>query len=253
MLWVGYDDGNLQVSRNGGTTWAEVSSNVPGIADGTYVSRIVASSTAAGTAYATFDAHRDGDFRPYVYRTRDFGSSWEALHGGLPETGSVNVLVEHPDNPGTLFVGTEHHVFASTDAGGTWARVPNLPTTNYDDMVIHPRERDLVIGSHGQGVWILDDTRAIAEWAEATAPVTVFSAPLGTIKLWKKDTSYRGQDKYAGANPVDGVEITYRIMNGVGSATMRVHRADGTVIRELTVPGTTGTHRVNWEIGRAHV
>ena len=248
VLWVGFDDGNLQVSRNGGTTWGEVSGNVPGIASATYVSRIVASVTAAGTAYATFDAHRDGDFRPYVYRTRDFGSSWQPLHATLPDMGSVNVLVEHPDNPNTLFLGTEHHIFASTDAGSNWARVPNLPTTNYDDMVIHPREKDLVIGSHGQGVWVLDDTRAIAEWAEATAPVTVFSAPVGTIKLWKKDTSYRGQDKYSGTNPVDGVEITYRLMNGSGSAIMRVENADGVVVRELTVPGVTGTHRVNWDL-----
>lgn len=248
VLWIGFDDGNLQVSRNGGTTWAEVSGNVPGIASATYVSRIVASVTAAGTAYATFDAHRDGDFRPYVYRTRDFGSSWQPLHTTLPDMGSVNVLVEHPDNPNTLFLGTEHHIFASTDAGSNWARVPNLPTTNYDDMVIHPREKDLVIGSHGQGVWVLDDTRAIAEWAEATAPVTVFSAPVGTIKLWKKDTSYRGQDKYSGTNPVDGVEITYRLMNGSGSAIMRVENADGVVVRELTIPGMTGTHRVNWDL-----
>ena len=228
----------------------QVSGNVPGLADGTYVSRIVASSTARGTAYATFDAHRDGDFRPYVYRTRDFGASWEALHATLPEMGSVNVIVEHPDNPSTLFLGTEHHVFASTDAGATWARVPNLPTTNYDDMVIHPREKDLVIGSHGQGVWILDDTRAIAEWADATAPVTVFSAPLGTIKVWKKDTSYRGQDKFAGTNPVDGVEITYRINETSGDrATMRVVRvADDFVVREMSVPGTVGTHRVNWDL-----
>jgi photosystem II stability/assembly factor-like uncharacterized protein len=250
VLWIGFDDGNLQVSRDGGTTWAEVSGNVPGVADGTYVSRVVASSAGAGIAYATFDAHRDGDFRPFVYRTLDFGTSWEPLHTTLPEMGSVNVIVEHPDNPSTLFLGTEHHVFASTDAGANWAQVPNLPTTNYDDMVVHPREKDLVIGSHGQGVWILDDTRAIAEWADATAPVTVFSAPLGTIKLWKKDTSYRGQDKFAGTNPVNGVEVTYRINEAAGTrATMRVVRvADNAVVREMSVPGTVGTHRVNWDL-----
>lgn len=250
VLWVGFDDGNIQLSRDGGTTWAELSGNVRGVPDGTYVSRIVASASAPGTAYATFDAHRDGDFRPYVYRTTDFGVSWTPLHQTLPEMGSVNVIVEHPDNPNTLFLGTEHHVFASTDAGANWARIPNLPTTNYDDMVVHPREKDLVIGSHGQGVWILDDTRAIAEWADATAPVTVFSAPLGTIKLWKKDTSYRGQDKFAGTNPVDGVEVTYRINASAGSrATMRVVRdSDGMVVREVAVPGTVGTHRVNWDL-----
>ena len=250
VLWVGFDDGNLQVSRDGGTTWAEVSGNVPGLPEGTYVSRIAASAAAVGTAYAAFDAHRDGDFRPFVYRTRDFGATWEPLHATLPYPGSVNVIIEHPDNPATLFLGTEHHVFASTDAGRTWARIPNLPTTNYDDLVIHPREKDLVIGSHGQGVWILDDTRALAEWAGATAPVTVFSAPTGTIKVWRKDTSYRGQEPFAGTNPVDGMEVTYRINASAGErATMRVARAsDGAMVREMSVPGSVGTHRVNWDL-----
>lgn len=247
ILWVGFDDGNLQVSRDGGSTWTEVSGHVPGLADGTYVSRITASVAAPGRAYATFDAHRDGDFRPFVFRTTDFGASWEPLHGGLPPMGVVNVIVEHPDNPATLFIGTEHHVFASTDAGTNWARVPNLPTTHYDDMVIHPRERDLVLGTHGQGIWIVDDTRAIAEWGAANAPVTVFSAALGTIRVYRKDTSYRGDDPFAGTNPVDGIEITYRL-TAQGDATLRVMNESGTVVREMRVPGSAGTHRVNWDL-----
>jgi photosystem II stability/assembly factor-like uncharacterized protein len=247
VLWVGFDDGNLQVSQNGGATWSEVSRNVQGIRDGAYVSRITASFTAPGTAYATFDDHRAGDFSPYVYRTEDFGMSWAPLHGALPDMGVVNVIVEHPDNPNTLFVGTEHHVFASTDAGINWAKVPNLPTTHYDDMVIHPREKDLVMGTHGRGFWILDDTRAIAEWAGATAPVTVLSAPTGTIMVYKKDTSYRGQADFLGKNPVDGVEITYKLA-GSGSATLAITHPNGDVIREMGIPGGAGVHRVNWDL-----
>jgi photosystem II stability/assembly factor-like uncharacterized protein len=248
ILWVGFDDGNLQVSRDGGASWTEVSGNVSGIADGTYVSRIIASAASPGTAYATFDAHRDGDFRPYVYRTRDFGASWEPLHATLPEMGVVNVIVEHPDNPATLFLGTEHHAFASTDMGTTWARIPNLPTTHYDDMLVHPRERDLVMGTHGQGIWILDDTRAIAEWASASGPVTVFSAAEGTIRVYRKDTSYRAQDQFAGTNPVDGVELTYRLGPGSGNAALRVTGPTGNVVRTMTVPGEPGTHRVSWDL-----
>lgn len=248
ILWVGFDDGNLQVSRDGGETWTEVSGNVPGIADGTYVSRITASLTAPGTAYAAFDGHRDGDFHPYLYRTRDYGMSWEPLHATLPEVGVVNDVIEHPDNPSTLFVGTEHHAYASTDGGARWARIPNLPTTHYDDILIHPREKDLVLGTHGQGIWILDDTRPIAEWAAATAPVTVFPVQTGTIHIYKKDTSYRAHEPFAGENPPDGVLITYRLASGSGDATMRITNEQGRVVREMVVPGSAGMHRVSWDL-----
>ena len=247
-LWVGFDDGNLQVSRDGGRTWNEVSRNVPGIANGTYVSRITASAEAPGTAYATFDAHRDGDFRPFVFRTRDFGMSWEPLNGTLPALGVVNVIVEHPDNTDVLFLGTEHAALASTDAGVTWAKIPNLPTTHYDDMLIHPREKDLVLATHGRGIWILDDTRPFAEWSRAAGPVTVFSAAPGTIKVYRKDTSYRGQAEFAGQNPPDGVEITYRLGPGGGNAVMSVTNEAGRLVRELRVPAAAGTHRVSWDL-----
>ncbi|UCD23144.1 MAG: glycosyl hydrolase, partial [Gemmatimonadota bacterium] len=106
ILWVGTDDGNVQVSADGGGSWSEVSGNITDLPAGTYVSRVVASAAAAGTGYATFDAHRDGDFEPYVYRTTDLGASWTSIASGLP-TGSVNVVVEHAAQPDVLFVGTE--------------------------------------------------------------------------------------------------------------------------------------------------
>ncbi|MEJ2539908.1 MAG: glycosyl hydrolase [Gemmatimonadota bacterium] len=249
VLWVGMDDGNLQVSRDGGTTWTEVSGNVPGLPHGTYVSRVVASARGAGTAYATFDAHRDGDFGPYVYRTPDFGASWTPLHQGLPD-GSVNVVVEHPDNPDVLFLGTEHAAFASTDAGATWAKMPNLPTTAYDDLAIHPREKDLVFGTHGRGIWILDDTRPLAEWigSVVATPAHLFTIPSRPLALYWKDTSYRGNAEFAGENPPDGVEITYRLGPGGGDALLAVANERGEVVRELRVPSTAGTHRVNWDL-----
>jgi hypothetical protein len=249
VLWVGMDDGNLQVTRDGGDSWREVSGNVPGLPQGTYVSRVAASSTGVGVAYVTFDAHRDGDFAPYVYRTEDFGQSWEPLHAGLP-SGSVNVIVEHPDNARMLFLGTEHAAFASSDAGATWAKLPNLPTTAYDDMVVHPRDKDLVLGTHGRGIWILDDTRPFAEWTAGAlnSPVHLFSMAPTPIFLYWKDTSYRGNAEYAGENPPDGALITYRIASGSGDATLRIVNERGAVVREMRVPGDAGVHRVNWDL-----
>jgi photosystem II stability/assembly factor-like uncharacterized protein len=249
VLWVGTDDGNLQLSRDGGDTWTEFSGNVQGITDGTYVSRIVPSRTGVGTAYVTFDAHRDGDFAPYVFRTTDFGQSWEPLTNGLP-SGSVNALVEHPANPNVLFLGTEHGLFVSTNAGADWVRVPNTPTTAYDDLVIHPREKDLVMGTHGRGIWILDDTRPIAEWNQtvADADAHLFTTSQGTIFNYWKDTSYRGQEAYAGENPPSGTQITYKLGAGSGDARMRITNEDGRVVWDQAVPSSEGIHRVNWDL-----
>jgi len=249
VLWVGMDDGNLQVSRDQGATWNEVSGNVPGLPDGSYVSRVEASAHDLATAYATFDRHRDGDFAPYIYRTTDFGQSWEPLHNGLPEA-SVSVIVEHPDNPDVLFVGTESNAWVSTTGGDAWVKIPGTPTTSYDDMVIHPREKDLVMGTHGRSIWILDDTRFLGEWTEQAlnAPAHLFSMDDGTLFRYRKDNSYRAQAEFSGDNPPDGVEVTYRLGAGAGAAELRVSRADGTVVRRMAVPSSSGTHRVNWDL-----
>ena len=249
VLWVGTDDGNVQLTRDQGKTWTELSGNVPGIPEGSYVSRVEASAHALGTAYVTFDRHRDGDFAPYAFRTTDFGATWTPIHRGLPE-GSVNVIVEHPDNAAVLFLGTENAAWVSTDTGASWALIPNVPRTAYDDMVIHPREKDLVMGTHGRSIWILDDTRFLGEWTPAAtrAPAHLFSAEVGTLFRYRKDNSYRAQAEFAGENPPDGVELTYRLGAGSGDATLQVARADGTVIRRMRVPSTAGLHRVNWDL-----
>ena len=187
VLWVGTDDGNVQLSRDGGSTWTELSGNIDGVADGTYVSRILPSVRGEDVAYVAFDAHRSGDFAPYVFRTEDAGATWLNLSVGLEAGGSVNSLAEHPDNPELIFAGSEHGLFASTDAGATWARMP-APTTAYDDLVIHPRDKDLVMGTHGRGILILDDLGALAAWNArvAAAPAHLFPIRSQAIfQYWK--------------------------------------------------------------------
>ncbi len=248
VLWVGTDDGNVQVTMDGGRSWNEVSGGAPGLPGGAYVSCVAASAEAPGTAYVTFDAHRDGDFRPYVYRAEDYGARWTALHDDLP-SGSVNVLVEHPDNPAVLFIGTEHHVFASTDRGESWARFPQLPTTAYDDMVVHPREKDLVLGTHGRSIIIIDDVSSLARYGETAADAAALYEPgPGTIMNYWKDTSYRAQSVFMGENPVDGTVITYRLGSGSGQAMLTIRNAVGEVVRVMSVPSEPGLHRVNWDL-----
>jgi len=161
VLYTGADDGRLMVTRDGGGSWTDITANVPGVRPFTYVTRIVASHRDAGTAYAAFDGHRDGDFAAHLYRTRDYGASWEEIEDGLPET-SLNAIAQHHRNADLLFVGNEVGVWMSIDEGDSWTELESgLPTVPVDDIEIHPRDNDLVLGTHGRGVWIMDDIGAL--------------------------------------------------------------------------------------------
>jgi photosystem II stability/assembly factor-like uncharacterized protein len=252
VIWVGTDDGNLQVSQDGGATWAEVSRNVRGVRDGTYVSRVVASARWLSVAYATFDAHRDGDLAPYVFKTEDFGVSWAPLVRGLPREGSVNVILEHPSEPDLLFLGTEHALFVSNDAGTNWTRfTSNLPTTLYDDLAIHPRDDDLIVGTHGRSLWILDDLAPLTGWSAEVAAFRAHLFPVREARIFQywKDTSYRGQAAYAGENPTDGAILSYHLSRAASDAAIVVTNSNGDVVRDLPVDGSPGViHRVSWDL-----
>jgi len=250
VIWVGTDDGNIQVSRDGGEKWEEVSGNITGIPAGSYVSRVLSSIRDRGSAYVTFDRHREGDWRPYVYRTEDYGKTWVPLTRGLP-SGSVNVIAEHPDNPDVLFLGTEHAVYLSVNAGSDWTKFKsNLPTTLYDDLLIHPREKDLVLGTHGRSFWVLDDTSPLAEWSTVyNKPVHVFSVRAATLFHYWKDTSYRAQEEWAGENPPYGAIISYLVNSDVDSVTITVKRRKSQIIRTYRQPVVKGSiQRLAWDL-----
>ncbi len=252
VLWVGTDDGNLQVSRDGGENWTNVSGNIKGINDGTYVSRAIASIEGEGTAYITLDAHRDGDWVPYVFKTTDFGKTWEKLTDGLPDDGSVNVIIQHPDAPNLLFLGTEHALFVSTTAGKEWVEfASNLPTTLYDDLKIHPRDNDLIVGTHGRSIWILDDLTPIVEWSrgEVSLQANLFSIQPATMFHYWKSTSYRGQGAYNGTNPESGALISYHLIESVDSVQVVIQNEAGEVVRRLPGPGNSDViHRIHWDL-----
>ncbi|HKO14665.1 MAG TPA: hypothetical protein VJU87_00400 [Gemmatimonadaceae bacterium] len=258
VLWVGTDDGNLQLSRDGGDTWTNVVMNVPGLPRGTessvgpFLSRVTASSAAPGMAFAAFDAHRDGDFAPHVYRTSDFGRTWLPIVSGLPADGTARVIAEYPGAPGVLLLGTEHALFISSDTGRTWTRwTSNLPTTRFDDIVVHPREKDIVLGTHGRGIWVLDDARVLAAWNADVARERVHLFPVrpATLLQYWKDFSFRGQAAYAGENPPEGALLTYWLAGSDTAARITITDARGRLVRTLQVPATAGTlQRVNWDL-----
>ena len=252
VLWVGTDDGNVQLSRDGGATWTELSANINGVPNGTYVSRVVASSASRGTAYVTFDAHRDGNFAPYAFRTTDFGRTWTPIVSGLPESGSVRTIHEYPGKPNVVFLGTEHALFVSVDFGANWQRFgANLPTTRYDDILVHPRTKDLILGTHGRSIWILDDASPLAEWRStvASAPLTVFPIRATTLFQYWEDFSNRAQGVYAGDNPPDGAIISYHLAQPADTVRVTITNAAGRVVRQLTARGEAlRISRIAWDL-----
>ncbi|HET9982989.1 MAG TPA: hypothetical protein VFQ38_05365 [Longimicrobiales bacterium] len=251
ILWVGTDDGNVQLSRDGGKTWTNVAANIKGVPDGTWVSRVVASAEGPGAAYVAFDGHRTGDFRPYAFRTRDFGQSWSPIAAGLPGDAPVRVIHEYPGKPGLLFLGTEHALYVSPYAGSRWARFGSLPTTEYLDVLVHPREKDLVVATHGRSLYILDDASFLAEWSPsaATDPVHLFPVRRARAFHYWEDLSYRGQDFFAGANPADGALLTYILARPTKAARISITDATGRAVRAFDVPTATGVvQRVTWDL-----
>jgi len=158
IIWAGTDDGNVQLTKNNGENWKNVKLNIKKIPKKIWVSRIEASKHAKGRAYVTFDNHRFDDNSPYVYVTENYGETWKNITSNLPKDYSVYVIKEDPINPNLLFVGTEESVYFSYDKGLSWGKLGSqLPTVAIHDLVIHPRDGDLIAGTHGRSIWILDD------------------------------------------------------------------------------------------------
>ena len=261
VLWVGTDDGLVQVSRDEGQTWASQAGRFPGLDDfRALVSRVVASRANPGRAYAAFDRHRLDDVVPYIYATDDYGGSWRSIGDGLPDdAGWVNVVAEHPQNHNLLFVGTETGLFASIDRGATWRRLRgNFPTVPVDDLVVHPRDHDLVVGTHGRGIYILDD---LAPLAELSAEVLQSSAHLFSVRTatefhrWKHE-SYGAQRQFVGANPPYGAIISYYLSKEAedddeDGVSLTVLDPAGEIVRELHGPGALGIQRLAWDLRAA--
>lgn len=252
ILWAGTDDGNVQLTRDGGKTWVDLSGNIRGVKNGTFVDRIVASSAGKGTAVVTFDGHRAGDFTPYAFRTTDFGRTWKQVTDGFLPDAPLRSITEYPGKANILFAGTERHFYFTVDSGAHWTRLAsNLPTTRYDDIVVHPRTKDIVIGTHGRSIWVLDDASPFAEWTPQVAAkrAHLFTPRTATLLLYRSDVSTAAHMIYAAENPAEGATFTYYLSRPAANVKLTVTNSAGAVVRELTGPGVAGKlQRINWDL-----
>ena len=254
LLWVGTDDGNVQVSRDGGATWTEVGGNIPGGTMGYYVSRVEASHFDAATAYVSVDGHKSDDLRPFVYVTRDYGQNWTAIASGLPEFGNVNTVRQDPKNPSLLYAGTEFGFFVSLDEGGSWQPFMNgLPVVRVDDVLVHPRDGDLVLATHGRGVMVMDDVTPLQQLTGQVAGEDIFVFEPREAVLWTQDRrlsrSVTGDKVLRGENAEPGVAIHYWLREASGDLQLTVtDLATGELFRDLEPVGNSGINRVQWDL-----
>jgi photosystem II stability/assembly factor-like uncharacterized protein len=259
LLYVGTDDGLIQVSRDGGATWTRIE-KFPGVPDMTYVSRVIASAHDEGTVYATFDGHRSNDFKPYALKSTDYGKTWTSISSNLPNS-SLQVIREHPRARSLLFVGNEIGAYYSGNGGRTWSKLmTNLPTVPVHDMQIHPRENDLVLGTHGRGIYIMDDITPLERLAEAEASPLVHLFPVKATTLFNYNSSVPGgvagaaalgERSYAAPNPPFGASITYYVKSALPrgrTLSLAIFDSTGRRVRDLTVNSRPGMHRATWDL-----
>jgi photosystem II stability/assembly factor-like uncharacterized protein len=257
VVWVGSDDGVVSVTQDAGKTWANVTSRIPGVPKWTYVSDVLPSRAAAGTAYVSFDGHRGGDFSTYVFVTTDYGATWRSIAGNLPKGEVVRGLAEDRRNPDVLYLGSETGLWVSLNRGGQWTRIKaNLPTMPIYEIKQHPRDNDLILGSHARGIWILDDLSPIQEWAKAEdADAYLFSSEGGTAMNMANDQmkGFEGDRLFLGENPAPGATLAYRLRAEARDVRLTIKDASGATVRELSGADvrdrhTAGLNIVKWDL-----
>lgn len=247
VLWAGTDDGNVWVTRDNGKAWTKLNDKIAGN-PGYWVSRVAASPSDPGTAYVSYTGFRNDDFKPYLYKTTDYGATWTSLAAGLAE-GPVNVIREDPKNPKLLFAGTDFGVYVSLDGGAAWQKLKaDLPTQPVHDLKIHPRENDLIVATHGRGAYIAD----IKALEELTPEVMAKDAHLFGIK---PKARWTGQDRressssnFAGESEPPGLAISYLLRTKPKEGVKVQVFAGSLLLNEVAATSNVGLNTVYWNL-----
>jgi photosystem II stability/assembly factor-like uncharacterized protein len=265
VIWAGTDDGRVHVTRDDGRTWTDVGANLPRDVRGLWVSRVEASHFDAGTAYVSKDGHRSDEFRPWIFKTTDYGATWTRISEGLPDGHPIYVVREDPRNPDLLYAGSEFSAFFSADGGGTWGELgTGLPTVAVHDLVIHPREGDVIAATHGRSIWILDDVTPLQQLSAAVQRTDVHVFEQKTATLWQGISrgATRGHKLFMGRNPLtieqqppgnSPNELENRAsisfwLGADGTADVEISTMDGTRSVEIRIDGHAGVNRLMWDL-----
>ncbi len=255
IIWVGTDDGNLQITRDGARTWTNVVGNVPGLAKNSWVSTVEASRFNEGTAYVTFDRHTFGDMKPYAYKTTDYGQTWTSLN--LQEsgvTGYAHVIKEDSVDPSLLFVGTEFGLWISVDGGQRWGQYKgsDFPSVAVRDIAVQARESDLVLATHGRGIWIIDDISPLRSLTPdmMTKTAALIQGP-PAIQYFNANGGWsEGDESFTGPpRPTDAfIDYYQRSRHIFGDLKIEIFDQDGKLVD--TVPGSKhrGLNRATWSM-----
>ncbi len=265
IMWAGTDDGNIQVTTNGGKNWTNVRTNIKNVPNGMWVSRVEASHFDPATAYVTFDGHRSDKNQPWVFKTTNYGRDWTDLSATLPSDEVVRVIREDLRNPNLLFLGTETGVFYTINGGQKWSRLKlNLPTVSVLDLKIHPRDNDLIVGTHGRSIWILDDITPLQQLSSSTMNSDMHLFEQRGATIWENVSrgGQRGHFWFAGDNPPsirnsstlpraqfeNGAIISYYLGKDY-SGPVLVEITDQAGHKKVdTLENVAGIHRYRWNL-----
>jgi photosystem II stability/assembly factor-like uncharacterized protein len=267
LIWAGTDDGRVHVTRDDGSTWVDVGVNLPAGVRGLWVSRVTPSRFHEGTAYVAKDGHRSDDFMPWLFKTTDYGRTWTRISGGLPAGNPIYVVTEDPKNPDLLYAGSEFAAFVSVDGGATWDRLgQGLPTVAVHDLIVHPREGDVIAATHGRSVWILDDVTPLQQLTPQVRASDVHLFHPKTATIWKGISrgATRGHKLFIGKNPLtitqeppenspteleNSAALSFWLKRApAGAVTVEISTMDGSRRVRHEVPAAQGVNRWFWDL-----
>ena len=216
MLWVGTDDGRVHYTQNGGQNWTEVTTNIKGLPQGSWITQIKASKSVKGEALLVANDYRRFNFTPYVYRIKNYGKTWDRIVDASDVTSYALSIVEDPEEPNLLFLGTDDGLYISIDKGNKWTKwTEGFPTVSVKDLIIHPREQDLIIGTFGRAAWVLDDIRPLRAIAKdkdlLKEKIHLFTPPTAYQAAYQQPTGSRfgGDALFNGENRGSGAKLSF--------------------------------------------